>query len=94
MMDLLDGLFRTLALPQAGLTAIFLVSLVSATLLPMGSEAVLLAYLNVAPDMLLAAVAVATLGNTLGGVITYGMGRAPRQFTGTTPTRRRRAAGR
>ncbi|WP_254046917.1 YqaA family protein [Pusillimonas sp. T2] len=75
MMDLFDGLFRTLALPQAGLTAIFLASLVSATLLPMGSEAVLLAYLNVAPDMLWAAVAVATLGNTLGGVITYGMGR-------------------
>lgn len=75
MMDLFDGLFRALALPQAGLTAIFLASLVSATLLPMGSEAVLLAYLNVAPDMLWAAIAVATLGNTLGGVITYGMGR-------------------
>lgn len=71
---LFDGLLQVFALPQAGLTAVFLVSLVSATLLPMGSEAVLLAYINAAPSMLWPALALATAGNTLGGIITFWMG--------------------
>ncbi|MFA5598864.1 MAG: YqaA family protein [Pusillimonas sp.] len=72
---LLDSVFRAFALPQTGLAAVFLVSLVSSTLLPMGSEAVLLAYIGTVPAMAWAALAVATLGNTLGGVITFWMGR-------------------
>lgn len=62
------------ALPQVGLPTIFIVSLVSATLLPMGSEPAVFAYVQLNLDMFWPAVIVATVGNTLGGVISYYMG--------------------
>lgn len=62
------------ALPQVGLPAIFIVSLVSATLLPMGSEPAVFAYVQLNQHMFWPAVLVATVGNTLGGVISYYMG--------------------
>lgn len=68
-------LLAALALPGIGLPAIFLVSTVSATLLPMGSEPAVFAYVKLAPDMFWPAVLVATVGNTLGGAISYGLGR-------------------
>lgn len=70
----IDWLLATLALPEIGLSAVFLVSLVSATLLPMGSEPVVFGYIKLSPHMFWPAVAVATVGNTLGGVISYAMG--------------------
>ncbi len=65
-----------LSLPTVGLPGIFVVALVSATLLPLGSEPVVIAYLKIAPDMFWPAMFVATVGNTIGGVITYYMGKA------------------
>lgn len=62
-----------LALPQHGLAALLVVSLLSATLLPGGSEAALLALCALTPSIWPSALGVATLGNTLGGVVTYGM---------------------
>jgi len=62
------------ALPQVGLSTIFVVAAVSATLLPMGSEPVVLAYVSANPDMFWTAVVVATAGNTLGGAISWFMG--------------------
>ena len=62
------------ALPEVGLSAIFIVSLVSATLLPMGSEPVVLGYLLVEPSQFWIAILIATLGNTIGGGISYSMG--------------------
>jgi membrane protein YqaA with SNARE-associated domain len=76
LQDTIHWLLITLALPSVGLSAIFVVSLVSATLLPLGSEPAVFGYLKMAPDMFWAAIAVATLGNTLGGAISYGMGLA------------------
>lgn len=67
-------LLLTLALPRVGLSAIFIVSLVSATLLPLGSEPAVFGFIKIAPHMFWPAILVATLGNTLGGVISYGMG--------------------
>ncbi|MGX5658635.1 YqaA family protein [Castellaniella ginsengisoli] len=67
-------LLALFALPKVGLPAIFLVSLVSATLLPLGSEPAVFAYVQVAPSMFWPAVLVATAGNTLGGAISYAMG--------------------
>src|SRR5690606_708641 len=67
-------LLDTLALPSVGLSAIFVVALVSATLLPLGSEPAVFGYLQIAADMFWPAVLVATLGNTVGGTISYGMG--------------------
>jgi membrane protein YqaA with SNARE-associated domain len=68
-----------LALPQVGLSAIFVIALVSATLLPLGSEPAVFAYIKVAPDMFWPAVLIATAGNTIGGVVTYGMGWAAKR---------------
>ncbi|MFD4835944.1 YqaA family protein [Achromobacter sp. NPDC058515] len=67
-------LLGMLALPSVGLSAIFTVSLVSATLLPLGSEPAVFGYIKLAPDMFWAAVLVATAGNTVGGAISYAMG--------------------
>lgn len=58
----------------ASLASLFLSSLLAATLLPGGSEAVLFAVLKTHPETLWPALAVATLGNTLGGMISFGMG--------------------
>lgn len=72
--DLLSAGLAALALPTVGLPALFVVSLVSATLLPMGSEPALFAVVKANQDLLWPALAVATIGNTLGGVINYAMG--------------------
>jgi len=67
-------LLHTLALPEVGLPAVFVVSLISATLLPMGSEPAVFGYVKLAPHMFWVAILVATAGNTVGGAISYGMG--------------------
>ncbi len=73
--DVVQTLHAWLALPTVGLSTVFLVSLLAATLLPLGSEPALLGYVALSPpEMLWPAVLVATLGNTLGGVISYLMG--------------------
>lgn len=59
----------------ASLFALFTSSLLGATLLPGGSEIVLFALLQSYPDALYLALLVATLGNTIGGMISFGMGR-------------------
>ena len=56
------------------LWGLFLSSLLSATLLPGGSELVLVGVLKLHPELFWPALAVGTLGNTLGGMITFGMG--------------------
>lgn len=55
--------------------SLFISSLLAATLLPGGSEVVLFAILKNFPDTLWTTLAIATLGNTLGGMVTFGMGR-------------------
>ena len=64
----------TLALPEFGLSTVFLISLISATLLPMGSEPAVFGLVKLNPELFWPAVCVATLGNTLGGAITWWMG--------------------
>lgn len=58
------------------LWGLFAASFLSATLLPGGSEVVLFGILKLDPGLLWPAVAAATLGNTLGGVSSYWIGRA------------------
>lgn len=58
----------------ASLYALFLSSFLAATLLPGGSEVALYAVLKTYPDTLWIALAIATLGNTLGGMVSFGMG--------------------
>lgn len=64
-----------LATPEAGLLGLFLSSFLAATLLPGGSEAVLFALLKLHPEQAVPALILATIGNTLGGMTTYGMAR-------------------
>jgi membrane protein YqaA with SNARE-associated domain len=60
---------------ETGLATLFIAAFVSATVLPANSEIVLLAVLRSFPERALEAIAIATLGNTLGGATTYGIGR-------------------
>ena len=62
------------ALPQFGLTTVFVVSLVSATLLPLGSEPAVFGLVKLNPDLFWPVIAVATTGNALGGAINWWMG--------------------
>lgn len=59
----------------AGLWGLAIASFLSATLLPGSSEVALVAVLHRHPDSLWAAIAVATVGNTLGAMVSYGLGR-------------------
>jgi membrane protein YqaA with SNARE-associated domain len=67
-------LLATLALPEFGLSTVFVVAFVSATLLPMGSEPAVLGLVKLNPHLFWPAIAVATAGNTLGGALTWWMG--------------------
>ena len=60
---------------EASLWALFASSFLAATLLPGGSEAVLYAVLRIHPGEYWAALAVATAGNTLGGMSSWLIGR-------------------
>ena len=73
------ALLAWLAIPQVGLGAIFVIAFVSATLLPMGSEPAVFALVKLRPDLFWPAIFVATAGNTLGGAVTWWMGRGARQ---------------
>ena len=70
----LSSLLHTLALPEVGLSTVFVVSLISATLLPLGSEPAVFGLIKLNPELFWATIAVATAGNTLGGVIDWWMG--------------------
>jgi membrane protein YqaA with SNARE-associated domain len=61
--------------PEGGLAGLVVASFVAATIVPLSSEAALFAYLKLHPDHALAAIALATLGNTAGGMTTYLLGR-------------------
>jgi membrane protein YqaA with SNARE-associated domain len=70
----IESLLVTLALPKFGLSTVFLVAFVSATLLPLGSEPAVFGLIKLNPEMFWPAIGVATLGNTLGGAVTWWMG--------------------
>ena len=58
----------------ASLYSLFISSFLAATLLPGGSEAVLFGVLKAYPETLWSALIIATVGNTLGGMVSFGMG--------------------
>jgi membrane protein YqaA with SNARE-associated domain len=57
------------------LLGLFAASFAAATLFPLPSEAALFAYLKAYPENTVLALAVATVGNTAGGMTTYLLGR-------------------
>jgi membrane protein YqaA with SNARE-associated domain len=70
----IDTLLNLLSLPQYSLASVFLVSFVSATLLPLGSEPLVFGLIQLNPELFWPVIAVATLGNTLGGALDWWMG--------------------
>ena len=70
----MQQLLEWLALPQFGLSTVFIVSFVSATLLPLGSEPAVFGLIKLNPELFWPAILVATVGNTLGGAASWWMG--------------------
>jgi membrane protein YqaA with SNARE-associated domain len=68
------ALMAWLALPQFGLSTIFVISIISATLLPLGSEPAVFGLIKLNPGIFWPAIFVATAGNTLGGAIDWWLG--------------------
>ena len=73
------SLLGWLALPKLGLSTVFVVAFISATLLPLGSEPLAFATIKANPSLFWAVILVATAGNTLGGVVDYWMGLGAKQ---------------
>ncbi len=67
-------LLEWLALPQFGLSTVFVVAFISATLLPLGSEPAVFGLIKINPELFWPAILVATVGNTLGGGVSWWMG--------------------
>jgi membrane protein YqaA with SNARE-associated domain len=67
-------LLGALSLPKYGLSTVLVVAFVSATLVPMGSEPAVFGLVKLNPDLFWPAIFVATIGNTLGGALTWWMG--------------------
>ena len=72
----IDQLLKLLALPEFGLSTVFVVSFISATLIPLGSEPVVFGLVKLNPALFWPTILVATAGNTLGGAVTWAMGLA------------------
>jgi membrane protein YqaA with SNARE-associated domain len=76
----LTALLTALSLPQFGLSTVFVVAVISATLLPLGSEPAVFGLIKLNPEMFWPAILVATAGNTLGGAISWWMGYGAEQW--------------
>ena len=74
MNEWIHALLAALALPKYGLSTVFVVATLSATLLPLGSEWVVLGLVKLNAELFWPAMVVATAGNTLGGAISWWMG--------------------
>jgi membrane protein YqaA with SNARE-associated domain len=72
-------LLGVLAVPDVGLASVFVISLISATLLPLGSEPAVFAVAKANAELFWPVIAAATVGNTLGGAIDYWMGLGAKQ---------------
>ncbi|GAB2181146.1 YqaA family protein [Denitratisoma sp. agr-D3] len=67
--------FASWITPEGGLISLFLSAFISATVFPGGSEALLFAVVKLHPEQWWHALALASLGNTLGGLSSYGLAR-------------------
>ena len=79
MEALLHHVLHLLSLPEYGLATVFVVSFISATLLPLGSEPAVLGLIQLNPAEYWPVIFVATVGNTLGGALDWWMGYGARK---------------
>jgi membrane protein YqaA with SNARE-associated domain len=82
MQDWIQQLLELLSLPQFGLSTVFVVSFISATLLPLGSEPVVFGLVKLNPHLFWPAVLTATAGNTLGGALDWWLGYGAHKVVG------------
>ena len=92
MENFFQQLLTNLSQPEYGLMLLFWISLLAATLLPLGSEPFVLGWVWLNPNWVWPAWGVCTLGNTLGGVIGWWIGYGAKHWsvqhamaTGETP---------
>lgn len=78
---------------ETGLAGLFAASFVAATIIPFPSEAVLFGFLKLHPQAVAVGIALACLGNTLGGMTTYLLGRIARAPQGLPHLNRIRRYG-
>ena len=77
--SLLHTLLSWMAVPEQGLAALAIAAFVAASIVPLASEAVLVAVIAARPHEFWLAIVVATLFNTLGSLTTYWLGRVGRR---------------
>lgn len=70
----LQAWLQTWMSAEAGLWGLLLSAFISATILPGSSEVVMTALVTAHPEVVWQAFAVATLGNVMGCIVTFGMG--------------------
>jgi membrane protein YqaA with SNARE-associated domain len=70
----LQSVLHLLALPEYGLVTVFVVCVISATLIPVGSEFAVIGLVKLNPELFWPTVVVATMGNTIGGAISWWTG--------------------
>ena len=75
----IQSFLHTLSIPWIGLTSVGVFSFLSATLLPLSSEAVFFGYLVKFPENMWILIGVATIGNSLGGVLNWCLGYASKK---------------
>ena len=81
-------LLKIVAAPTVGLTSVFVIAFVSATLVPLGSEPAVFAVVKANEALFWPAILVASFGNTLGGAFDYFLGyRAKEAFAKERKTR-------
>jgi membrane protein YqaA with SNARE-associated domain len=78
----IQHLIEMLSLPEYGLSTVFLVSFISATLLPLGSEPVVFGLVKLNPELFWPAILVATGGNTLGSALDWWLGYGAHKVVG------------
>lgn len=88
----MEALLQLLSAGEASLWTMFVVAFLAATVLPIGSEPLFFAVVRLHPEQLAATLAVATIGNTLGGMTSYALGRFVSGRVGTAATESRPAA--
>ena len=79
ILSAIQWLLDVVSAPAIGLTSVFFVSLVSATLIPMGSEPAVFAVIKANAALFWPVMLVATVGNTLGGMVNYAIGYSAKQ---------------
>lgn len=67
-------LLSVLAVPKVGLTSVFFISFLSATLLPLGSEPAVFAVIKANGALFWPIIVTASIGNVLGGIVDYWIG--------------------